>query len=78
MTKNILRVLVIVHVIVLVVLVMTTEPYAIEQETGARIEIESNSSTDGTGGFSIVDKTVFCPEGSQKNATGHCLLEVTP
>ncbi len=71
--------LIIVHVIVLVVLVMITETYKIDQEIGARIKRKSNSSTDGTGGFSIIEQTaVFCPEGYQKNSTGHCWPKYDP
>jgi hypothetical protein len=77
MNKNIVNILILVFVIIIVVLAMTSEPYKIDHEIGARIKRESdsskNSTDDDTGGFSFNKNDRFCPENYTINSKGKCV-----
>ncbi len=82
MTENNCKVWILVFVIIIVSLVMTSEPYKIDHEIGARIKRESDNSknsTDDDGGFSVNKNDRFC---SQKNyiinRKGKCVKIIDP
>jgi hypothetical protein len=70
------KVLMSTQVIVLVILVTTSELYKIDQAIGVRIKRDSgssNSSTDATDGLSIIKDTYSCQESYTLTALGECV-----
>jgi hypothetical protein len=55
---------------------MTSEPYKIDHEIGARIKRESDNSknsTDDDGGFSVNPGDKFCSKNHQMSRKGKCV-----
>jgi hypothetical protein len=76
MTGNNCKVGILMILIIIVIFVMTSEPYKIDHEIGARIKRDSDNpknSTDDDGGFSVNPDGRFCSKNYMMSRKGKCV-----